>query len=300
MRFCQSRDGMPMSRRRMLAASGGALAAVSGSVGLLRSRGEAREGAPPAAPAEPYGPFKMGLQSYSLRGYTANGKPDLDKALKVTRGLGLHYWESYSGMIPPDPKTADAQRKRAADAGVAVIGYGVVPLKKDAAANRNFFEFARAMGIAYLSADPDPDAFDTLDKLVEEYGVAVGIHNHGPGHRWALIDTIASAIKDHHPKVGCCVDTGHFLRSKEDPVRAVEVFGKRVYGVHLKDVKDATTFTVMGKGDLRTEALLKALAGLRYDHALALEYEEHPEDPAAEIEECLAAVRAAVAQIKPA
>ena len=88
--------------------------------------------------------------------------------------------------------------------------------------------------------------------------MAIGIHNHGPGHKWAKIDTIAAAIKDHHPKIGCCVDTGHFLRSREDPVRAVEVFGKRIYGVHLKDVKDATTFTILGEGDLRTADLLKA------------------------------------------
>ena len=95
------------------------------------------------------------------------------------------------------------------------------------------------MGLGYLSADPAPDSFDSLDKLVEEYGVGVGIHNHGPGHRYAKIDTIAEAIKDHNPKIGCCIDTGHFLRSREDPVRAVEVFGHRIFGVHLKDVKDA-------------------------------------------------------------
>src|SRR4029078_4175054 len=106
-------------------------------------------------------------------------------------------------------------------------------------ANRRCVEFAKAMGLEYRSADPAPDSFDSLDKLVEEYGVAVGIHNHGPGHRWALIDTIGAAIKDHNPRIGCCVDTGHFLRSREDPVRAVEVFGKRTYGGHLKDGKDA-------------------------------------------------------------
>jgi len=187
-------------------------------------------------------------------------------------------------------------KKTLADAGVIVMGYGVVPFKKDHDANRKVFEFAKAMGFRYLSADPTPDSFDSLDKLVEEYGVAVGIHNHGPGHRYAKIDTIAEAIKGHHEKIGCCVDTGHFLRSREDPVRAVEVFGKRVYGVHLKDVKDATEFTVLGKGDLRTVDLLKALAKARYDYCLAVEYEEHPENPIADIEACLAAARGAVAK----
>src|SRR5207249_1585156 len=110
-------------------------------------------------------------------------------------------------------------------------------------------------------------------------------------------DQIAAAIKDHHAKIGCCIDTGHFLRSKEDPVRAVEVFGTRTYGVHLKDVKDATHFTVLGKGDLRTVDLLKALAKLRYDYCLALEYEEHPDNPVDEIRECLTATKQAASAL---
>jgi sugar phosphate isomerase/epimerase len=152
------------------------------------------------------------------------------------------------------------------------------------------------MGLKYFSASPDPGSFGLLDKLVEEYGVAVGIHNHGPGDRFAKIETIEKAIKDHHPKIGCCVDTGHFLRSREDPVRAVEVFGKRVFGVHLKDVKDANTFTVLGGGDLRTVDLLKVLLRNKYEYCLAIEYEEKPEDPVEDIKACLAAARKAIAE----
>ncbi len=112
----------------------------------------------------------------------------------------------------------------------------------------------------------------------------------------AKIETIAQAIKDHHPKIGCCIDTGHFLRSREDPVHAVEVFGKRVYGVHLKDVKDARTFTILGQGDLRTVDLLKALAHNKYEYCLAIEYEEKPEDPSEDIKACLTEVRKALAR----
>jgi sugar phosphate isomerase/epimerase len=250
--------------------------------------------------ASEYGPFKMGIQSYSLRGYTKNGKSDLATALTVTERLGLHYWEAFPAHIPTVSDSAQLAKYRAQAkaSGVEVIGYGVVPFTKNHDANRKYFEFAKSMGIGYLSADPSPDSFDSLDKLVEEYGVAVGIHNHGPGHRYAKIDTIAAAIKDHHEKIGCCVDTGHFLRSREDPVRAVEVFGKRIYGVHLKDVKDATTFTILGEGDLRTADLLRGLAKLKYDYCLALEYEEKPEDPEADLRACLKEVREAAATLK--
>ena len=209
-----------------------------------------------------YAPFRMGLQSYSLRGYRSGGRPDVDKALAVTKELGIHNWEAYPEHIPmtADPQQIAEWKHRLESDGVTLMGYGVVHLGKDEAADRRSFEFARAMGLKYLSASPDPGSFDLLDKLVAEYGVAVGIHNHGPGDHFAKIETIEKAIKDHHHLIGCCVDTGHFLRSREDPVRAVEVFGKRVYGVHLKDVKDARTFTILGQGDLRTVDLLKALA----------------------------------------
>ncbi len=284
-------DGAGDLSRRAVLTSGLAAAGALALGGRLRAE--------PAGSAQPYGPFKMALQSYSLRGLMTFGKPDVDRALAATKDLGLHYWEAYPMHLPAtsDPTEVAQYKKRAADAGVTVLGHGVNRFTKDVAAARKLFEYARLMGLDYLSADPAPDSFDGLDKLVEEYGVAIGIHNHGPGHRWGKIDDIAAAIKDHHPKIGCCIDTGHFLRAREDPVRAVEVFGKRVYGVHLKDVKDGVKFTVLGKGDLRTAALLKALAAQGYDSNLALEYEEHPNDPIQEIRDCLSAVREAAASL---
>ena len=247
----------------------------------------------------PYGPFKMGLQSYSLRGLAQDGRADLTKALAASKELGIRYWESYPAHIPMT-SSPPALKPEIEAAGVKVVGYGVVHFGNDNDANRRIFQFAKDLGVDYLSADPDPACFDDLDKLIEKFDVAVGIHNHGPGHRYDTIEKIAKAIANHHPKIGCCVDTGHFLRSKVDPVDAIEAFGQRVYGVHLKDVKDATTFTVLGKGDLRTVDLLKALARNKYSYCLAIEYEEKPEDPVSDIKACLAEAARAIAQVTTA
>ncbi len=287
-----------LNRREWLAAG----CALAGSFGLNSSSNvRGNQSSSPEADG-PYAPFKMGIQSYSLRGLTRNGQADLGMALAATKDLGLHYWESYPAHVPAQggARAIHAIKDDLAGAGVNLIGYGVVPFKKDIAANEPVFAFAKAMGIQYLSADPDPDAFDSLDKLVEKYGVAVGIHNHGPGHRYDTIEKITSAIKNHHEKIGCCVDTGHFLRSKVDPVDAVDAFGKRVYGVHLKDVKDANTFTILGQGDLRTVDLLKALARNKYSYCLAIEYEEKPENPVADIKACLVAAQKAAAEARKA
>jgi sugar phosphate isomerase/epimerase len=241
----------------------------------------------------------MGIQSYSLRGLKRDGKSDLGKALEATKSLGLHYWESYPDHVPMNrPRGLEEARRALEQAGVTLAGYGVVPLGNDADADRRIFEFAKSLGLEYVSADPDPHSFDAIDKLVEEFGVGVGIHNHGPGHRYAKIATISAAIKDHHAKLGCCIDTGHFLRSREDPVEAAEAFAGRTYGVHLKDVKDAQTFTILGKGDLRTVDFLKVLAANKYNYCLAIEYEESEDDPVADIKACLDAAAKAIAQVR--
>ena len=54
---------------------------------------------------------------------------------------------------------------------------------------------------------------------------------------------------------------------------------------------------MLGEGDLRTADLLKALAKRKYPYCLALEYEENPQDPMADIRACLAAARKAVEKI---
>ena len=271
-----------LTRREVLAAG----LATAGALALGRP-GLAAD----SAGDSDYGPFKMGLQSYSLREF------GFHEALNKTKGLGLHYWEAFPAHIPADAaKVADA-RELAERHGVKVKGYGVVGFSKDHDANRKTFEFGKALGLDYFSIAPSRDCFDSLDKLVEEYGIACGIHNHGPGDPFAKIDTVFEAVKDHHEKIGACIDTGHYLRSKEDPVRAAEVFGKRIYGVHLKDVKDANTFTVLGEGDLRLAEFLKTLARLNYKYNLAIEYEENPKDPVGDIKTCLAAVKKAVASL---
>ena len=279
-------DSRRLSRRDLLAVAG-ALA--------LGSRATLGSAASPAARLEgDYGPFKVGLQSYSLRHFKTA------EALAKTKALGLHYWESYSAHTNPDPAKAESYKAQTAEAGVRVAGFGVSGFSKNHDANRKFFEFGKAMGVDYLSADPDHDnaTFESLDKLVAEYGIAIGIHPHGPGAKWDKIDQIFGAVKDHHEKIGICLDTGHLLRSNQDPVHAVEVFGKRIYGVHLKDVKGAKTFTILGDGDLKLDSLLQALAKQKYNYCMALEYEESEANPIPDIEKCLQAIKNALDTVK--
>jgi len=243
-----------------------------------------------AAAAE-YAGFKVGIQSYSLRGFS------VDQALQHSRALGLKYWESFRAHLPisATPAVIEGYRKKLQQAGITLYAYGVEPFTANEEQNRLRFEFARAMGIKVLTADPTPDSFDLLDKLVEEYGIRIAIHNHGPGARYDKISDTLNAIKNHHDYIGACIDTGHYIRSNEDPVEAVEAFGKRTYSIHLKDVKTLPggrkKFTILGEGDLQTVKLLQALRRIRFQDCLALEYEENPKNPIADIKQCLRTLR---------
>src|SRR5437867_4087719 len=74
-----------------------------------------------------------------------------------------------------------------------------------------------SLGVQYLGADPTPDALERLDKLCEEYKIAIAIHPHGPSgkgerHRWWSAEVIMKAVKDHYRLIGACLDTGHLIR----------------------------------------------------------------------------------------
>jgi sugar phosphate isomerase/epimerase len=248
-----------------------------------------------AEPAGPYGSFKMGIQSYTLRDFKVT------EALEISKKLGLHYWESFRGHIAIGtlPKYIDEQKELLAASGVKLVAYGVVDFDANESKAREVFEFAKQIGIESISANPDKDAatFKLLDKLVEEYGVNIAIHNHGPGAKYDKIDDVVNAVKDHHPHIGACVDTGHYLRSKENPVEALDRLKDRVYGVHLKDVKDAKIFKILGEGDLDIVGCLKILQRIKYKYCLALEYEENSKNPVPDIEICLENVQKAIAKL---
>jgi len=279
------------NRRQFLQSSFAATTAVMGT-GLAAQ----------AAGDDPYGGFKMGVQSYSLRGF------DAPTALKHTVTLGMKYWEAYPKHVPLGtlPKHVAEQKAMLNSAGVTLIAYGVVGFDENETKARAAFDFAKAMGIVSLSANPkkNKQTFDLLDKLVEEYDVSIAIHNHGPGALYDKISDVETMVKDRHPKMGACVDTGHFIRSDEDPVEAIARLGKRVFGVHLKDVKTLNDngkkrklFTILGQGDLDVTACLRHLRKLKYDNCLSLEYEENPKNPLSDIAVCLKTVRESVKKL---
>ncbi|MCA9172884.1 MAG: sugar phosphate isomerase/epimerase [Planctomycetales bacterium] len=280
----------PFARRRFLALTAAAAAGATwfDAPRVLRA----------ADTKDPYGGFPIGAQSYSLR------KFEMLEAVRHIQGMGLHYVEMFRNHLAmdADDSTLKSTLKVLADAQITLNAHGVTAFTADHAANRKPFEFAKRAGFKNITANPEPDSFDSLDKLVAEYNVRICIHNHGPGALYDTIESVENAVKGRHPLIGACVDTGHFIRSKIDPVEAVRRLGPRVFAVHLKDEEKQEARSrnvVIGSGFLDLVAMFKMLRKIKFpaDGALSLEYEANPDNPVDDMKQCLVAAREAIAKV---
>ncbi len=275
-------------RRRFLQwGSVAACGLVSGAVPRLMA----------ADKADPWRGWPIGVQSYSLREF------NLHDAVRHIQGMGIHFVEFYGKHLAvnaSDEQIAET-RKLLDGAGIKLNAHGVNAFSKDHEANRNIFVLAKKAGFRNITADPSPDSFDSLDKLCAEFDLRICIHNHGPGHRYNKIADVAKAVQDRHPNVGACVDCGHFIRTKEDPVKAVHELKGRVFGLHLKDdtkQDGGSENVVLGKAHLDVPGLFAALKATKFpaDGSISLEYEANPKNPIDDMKACLEVVKEALAK----
>jgi len=273
----------PLSRRDMIRTGAAAVAAATFPTWAT------------AKDEDPFGGFSVAIQSYTFR------KFNLEKAVAKIASVGVKLAEFFRDHIPVNstPEQIKSVLKLCKDHGVSPVAFGVEPFSKNHDENKKRFEFAAALGVRSLSADPTTDAFDSLDKLCDEYKIAIAIHPHGPTgrgkerHHWWSAEVILAAVKDHHELIGTCLDTGHLIRMAQlgenlDPAQQVRVMGKRNFGMHLKDHDNKRKTDVLyGKdgGVLDVPAVLKALREVKFTGYVAIEYEAKPEEPTDDVKE---------------
>jgi sugar phosphate isomerase/epimerase len=86
---------------------------------------------------------------------------------------------------------------------------------------------------------------------------------------------VFAAVPD--PRVGLCVDTGHFHAAGVDTVEVIRRFAPRVFNVHLKDHVGAVSVGI-GSGEIDLTAVIAALRKIDYRGGLTVELEvEDPE-----------------------
>jgi inosose dehydratase len=172
--------------------------------------------------------------------------------------------------------------EKAAAAGVTITSYGVVAFSKDNEKNRKQFDIAKAYSLKTLSCNPEDnkETFDSLEKLTEEYNVPIAIHPHGPGSTWPTAEKLRKAFDGRSKRIGLCADTGHLIRSGEDPLKVIQEFKDRTYSLHLKDFKKITKNgkpdwedVPAGTANLDVDAIVKYLIKEKWDGNIYIEYE---------------------------
>lgn len=261
----------------------------------------------PPAPNSATAP-ELGIQSFTLRRYPLEAMLDRLVELGIRRvelipELEILFYRLGSHLPVTDDRAEIARVVEAVRSrGLAISGSGVHAVS-DADEAKRLFEFAARAEIPLLTIAPDDEALDPLDRLCEAHPrIRLGIHNHGPWTRYASIADVEQSLAGRAPNFGACVDLGHFIRASEDPVAALRRLGPRVFGVHLKDYREAGFFAsscLLGEGRLDLEDCFRALReiGFGADRALSLELEWGGDELLADVRVCLGRAREAIAAV---
>ena len=142
------------------------------------------------------------------------------------------------------------------------------------------------------------DALDTFEKLVKEYDIKVGFHDHpkrekNPEYRMWDPNYILEVCKGRDARIGSCADTGHWVRSGLKPVDALRILKGRIMSSHLKDLDVAPNGhdVVYGTGVSDVKGILDEFAAQGFTGPISIEYEYKQEDNLAEAKQCIEFVR---------
>ncbi len=181
---------------------------------------------------------------------------------------------------------------------IQAVNYGVVQVPKDEAEARQLFEFAKTMGLRAITTE-SVDAIDTIEKMVKEYDIMVGFHDHprrsnDPNYRMWDPNYILSVVKSRDRRIGSCADTGHWVRSNLKPVDCLRILKGRIISSHLKDLNEMglnAHDVPYGSGVSDVPAILKELRHQGFAGNISIEYEHHWENSSPEVGQCIGFVR---------
>ena len=241
-------------------------------------------------------PFELGLASYTFMKFT------LEQTLAMTARVGLKKicLKSFHLPLEASPEQIAEAAAKVKKAGLDLYGGGVISMRNEKEVDRAF-EYAKAAGMKTIIGVPLPEVLPLVNDKVQQYGIRVAIHNHGPGDKvYPAPQNAYEKIKTLDKRIGLCIDVGHTLRTGVDPARAAHECADRLLDVHVKDVSAASAAgqTVeVGRGVIDIPKFLRTLVEIRFSGVLAFEFEKDPKDPLAGLAESVGYVKGVLAVI---
>lgn len=243
--------------------------------------------------------FRLGIASYSLREFSRT------YAIHAIQALGTPYVNVKSFHQPYEASPAELSAGRAAfeEAGLQIVGGGTVTLQTDTDEDvRSYFEYARMSGMPLMVIAPTRATLPRIERFVQEYDIAVAVHNHGPtDEHFPGPQDVLPVIRDMDPRVGVCLDVGHTARTGIDVAEAAEMAGERLLDVHMKDLADLTSAEsqcAVGDGAIPIGRLFATLERIGYEGCVNLEYEIQPLNPLPGMQRSFAFMRGVVEGIE--
>ena len=250
------------------------------------------------------GGFFIGCQAYTFNRFT------VFEAIEKAAQAGGKVIEFYPGqkLSPQEPtvvwdhhasaETIQKVKDKLAQYGLKAVNYGVVAVPKEEDQARQLFEFARTLGLRAITTE-SVDAIDTIEKLVKEFDIRVGFHDHpkrpnNPDYRMWDPNYVLSVVKDRDPRIGACADTGHWVRSNLNPVECLRILKGRIISSHLKDLNEmgpGAHDVPYGTGVSDIPGILRELKAQDFQGNLSIEYEYHWENSLPEVAQCIGFVR---------
>lgn len=261
--------------------------------------------AQPSIPADYLtGGFAIGCQSYTFKDFTlfeAIEKADQTGGKVIELAIRHKLSKDEPGVIfnhtSPDDVLAKVKAKLAQHK-LKAVNYGVIAIPADEAAARKIFDFAKKMGLRALTTE-STESIDTIEKLVKEYDIAVGYHNHpkrenNPKYQVWDPNYLAGFFKGRDPRIGAAADTGHWIRSNLKPVDCLRILKGRIISAHLKDLDkvgmDAHDVPYgQGVGDIK--GCLDELKAQGFQGNIAIEYEYNWDNNVPDVKKCIDFVR---------
>ncbi|MGA7523517.1 MAG: sugar phosphate isomerase/epimerase [Acidobacteriaceae bacterium] len=233
-----------------------------------------------AQPAEQEA-IRLGLASYTFRNFT---RAQLIGFMQQLQVFDLNA-KNAKDHLPMDPA---AEAQAVADyhaAGIRLHAAGAIYFQKATDDDiRAQFEYLKRASIPVMVAgDPSPQTLPRIEQFVKQYDIRLAIHNHGPEDKlWPSPLDVLKDIRGMDPRIGCCIDVGHTVRTGTDVVEAIHAVGPRLFNMHMKDLTDfhdKGSQVAVGDGKMPIRGIFEALQAIRYPGFVDLEYEVHPDDP---------------------
>ena len=251
------------------------------------------------------GSFAMGCQAYTFNRFS------VFEAIEKTEQAGGKVIEFYPGQklsreepnVKWDHNASDEViekvKAQLTQHHLKAVNYGVVGIPRDEAGARKVFEFAKKLGLYGITTE-SVDAIDTIEKMVKEYDIMVGFHDHpkkanDATYRMWDPNYLLSVVKNRDRRIGSCADTGHWVRSGLKPVECLRILKGRIISSHLKDLNEFGKHEAhdlpYGTGVSDVPAILDELKRQHFEGNISVEYEYKWEDSVPDVAQCVGFVR---------